>query len=46
LTEVRDGLIRDGFIVAPLGATEYDKYIRARMQDIQKVAREARIKVD
>jgi tripartite-type tricarboxylate transporter receptor subunit TctC len=46
LPEVRDGLVRDGFIVAPLGAAEYDKYIRARMQDIQKVAREARIKVD
>lgn len=46
MPEVRDRLVRDGFIVAPLGSVEYDKYIRARMEDIRKVAQAARIKVD
>lgn len=44
--EVRDGLVRDGFTVAPMGTAEYQQYVRARMQDIQRVAREANIKVD
>jgi tripartite-type tricarboxylate transporter receptor subunit TctC len=44
--EVRDGLVRDGFTVAPMGTAEYQQYVLARMQDIQRVAREANIKVD
>ncbi|MGZ8198597.1 MAG: Bug family tripartite tricarboxylate transporter substrate binding protein [Burkholderiales bacterium] len=44
--EVRDGLVRDGFTVAPMGTAEYQQYVRTRMQQIQKVAREANIKVD
>jgi tripartite-type tricarboxylate transporter receptor subunit TctC len=44
--DVRDGLVRDGFTVAPMGTAEYQQYVRTRMQDIQKVAREANIKVD
>jgi tripartite-type tricarboxylate transporter receptor subunit TctC len=44
--EVRDGLIRDGFIVQPLNTTEYQKAVRERMQQIEQVARAAKIKVD
>ena len=44
--EVRDGLVRDGFTVAPMGTAEYQQYVRTRMLEIQKVAREANIKVD
>jgi tripartite-type tricarboxylate transporter receptor subunit TctC len=44
--EVRDGLVRDGFVVAPLGSAEYEQAVRTRMQQIQKIARDAHIKVD
>jgi tripartite-type tricarboxylate transporter receptor subunit TctC len=44
--DVREGLIRDGFVVAPLGSSEYAGYVRERMQQIQRIAREAHIKVD
>ena len=44
--DVRDGLVRDGFTVAPMATAEYQQYVRNRMQDIQKIAREANIKVD
>jgi tripartite-type tricarboxylate transporter receptor subunit TctC len=46
LPEVRDGLVRDGFVVQPLRSAEYQDYMRMRMQQIQKIAREARVKVD
>jgi tripartite-type tricarboxylate transporter receptor subunit TctC len=46
LPEVRDGLVRDGFVVAPLGTSDYAQYVRTRMQQIEKVAREANVKVD
>jgi tripartite-type tricarboxylate transporter receptor subunit TctC len=44
--DVRDGLVRDGFTVAPMGTTEYRQYVRTRTQEIERVAREANIKVD
>jgi tripartite-type tricarboxylate transporter receptor subunit TctC len=46
IPDVRDGLIRDGFIVQPLNTAEYQKAVRVRMQQIADVAREAKIKVD
>ena len=46
LPEVREGLIRDGFVVAPVGTNEYQKIVRTRMEQIQRLAREAHIKVD
>jgi tripartite-type tricarboxylate transporter receptor subunit TctC len=46
IAEVRDGLVRDGFTVAPMATAEYQQYVRARMEEIRKVAREANIKVD
>ena len=46
LPEVRDGLVRDGFVVAPVGTQEYRKIVRARIDQIQKLAREAGIKVE
>jgi tripartite-type tricarboxylate transporter receptor subunit TctC len=46
LPEVREGLVRDGFVVSALGTAEYNKFVRARMQLIQKIAKEAHIKVE
>ncbi len=46
LPEVKAGLIKDGFIVSAVGTTEYNTYVRARMQAIQKIAKEAKIKVE
>jgi tripartite-type tricarboxylate transporter receptor subunit TctC len=46
LPEVRSGLERDGFIVAASGPAEYAAFVRTRMQQIEKIARNAKIKVD
>jgi tripartite-type tricarboxylate transporter receptor subunit TctC len=46
LPEVREGLVRDGFVVSALGTADYNKFVRARMQQIQKIAKEAHIKVE
>ena len=46
LPEVRAGLVRDGFIVAASGPAEYGVFVRTRMQQIEKIAREAGIKID
>ncbi len=39
-------MLRDGFVVAPLGPAEYEAYTRVKMQQIQKIARAAKIKLD
>ena len=46
LPEVREGLLRDGFAVSAAGPGEYAAFVRTRMQQIQKIAKEAKIKVD
>lgn len=46
LPEVKDGMLRDGFIVNPLGPAEYEAFLRAKFQQIQKIVRDANIKVD
>lgn len=46
LPEVQAGLIRDGFAVGAMGTAEYNSFVRARMQQIQKIAKEANIKVE
>jgi tripartite-type tricarboxylate transporter receptor subunit TctC len=46
LPEVKDGMLRDGFIVRPLGPAEFETFLRAKLQQIQKIVREANIKVD
>jgi hypothetical protein len=33
-------------VVVPLGTAEYQKVVRTRMDQIQRIAREANIKVD
>ena len=46
LPEVKDGMLRDGFVVAPIGLAEYDAFIRAKVQQIQTIAKAANIKLD
>jgi tripartite-type tricarboxylate transporter receptor subunit TctC len=46
LPEVKDGMLRDGFVVVPLGPAEYDAFVRAKVQEIQKIAKAANIKPD
>lgn len=46
LPEVRAGLINDGFVVSAAGTAEYSAMVRTRMQQIQKIAKDANIKVD
>ena len=46
LPEVRGGLERDGFLVAPTATTEYQAFVRARMKLIQKIASDAKLKVE
>ena len=46
LPEVRDGMLRDGYIVKPLGPAEFDAFLRAKLEQIQRIVREAKIKID
>jgi tripartite-type tricarboxylate transporter receptor subunit TctC len=46
LPEVRVGLERDGFLVVPTGPAEYQAFVRARMKLIQKIAADAKLKVE
>lgn len=46
LPEVKTGMLRDGFVVAPMGPAEYETFIRVKMQEIEKIARAAKIKLD
>src|SRR5262245_51484355 len=44
LPEVKNGMLRDGFIVAPLGPAEYAAFTRVKMEQIRKIAAAAKIK--
>jgi tripartite-type tricarboxylate transporter receptor subunit TctC len=46
LPEVKDGMARDGYIVNPLGPAEFEAFLRAKLQQIQKIVDEAKIKID
>lgn len=46
LPEVKEGMLRDGFVVAPIGLADYEAFMRAKVQQIQKIAKAANIKVD
>ena len=46
LPEVKEGMLRDGFVVSPIGLAEYEAFMRAKVQQIQKIARAAQIKLD
>lgn len=46
LPEVKDGMLRDGFVVAPIGLADYEAFMRAKVQQIQKIAKTAQIKLD
>jgi tripartite-type tricarboxylate transporter receptor subunit TctC len=44
--EMRDSLLRQGFSPAPLNAVECDVFIRAQVQKMQRLVREASIKLE
>jgi len=46
LPEVKDGMARDGYIVKPLGPAEFEAFLRIKLQQIQKIVNEAKIKID
>ncbi len=46
LPEVKDGMLKDGFVVAPMGPAEYDAFMRDKIQQIQTIAKAAKIKID
>ncbi len=46
LPEVKNGMLRDGFAVAPQGPAEYGAFTKVKMQQIERIARAARIKLD
>lgn len=46
LPEVKAGMLRDGFVVAPTGPGEYGAFIRAKFQQIQKIGKAANIRLD
>ena len=44
--EVSSSLVRDGYALAPLGPAEFEAVVRAKTQQIRKIVKEAKIKVD
>jgi tripartite-type tricarboxylate transporter receptor subunit TctC len=46
LSEVRESLLKQGILPAPLGPAEFDAYIRAELQKIQKIVRDSNIKLE
>lgn len=46
LPEVKDGMLRDGFVVAPMGPVEYEVFMCDKIQQIQRIAKAANIKLD
>jgi tripartite-type tricarboxylate transporter receptor subunit TctC len=46
LPEVKDGMLRDGFVVAPMGPAEYEAFMHDKIQQIRSIAKAANIKFD
>jgi tripartite-type tricarboxylate transporter receptor subunit TctC len=46
IPEVRSSLLRDGYALAPLGPAEFEAVVRAKTQQIQKIVRDAKVKID
>jgi tripartite-type tricarboxylate transporter receptor subunit TctC len=46
LPEVKPRLMQNGYEGAPAGASEYDAYCRAKIQQVKKIAGEAKIKLE
>ena len=46
IPEVRNSLFKQGISATPMGAAEYDALIRAEIPKIQKIVRDAGIKLD
>jgi tripartite-type tricarboxylate transporter receptor subunit TctC len=46
IPEVRESLFKQGIAAAPMGAAEYDALIRAEIPKIQKIVRDAGIKLE
>ena len=46
MPDVNAGMLRDGFVVAPLGPAEYDAFMRNKIREIQAIAKAAKIKLD
>lgn len=46
LAEVRDVISKGGLNAAPLGAAEFDAFLRAEMQRNEKIAREVNLRID
>jgi tripartite-type tricarboxylate transporter receptor subunit TctC len=46
LPDVKDGMARDGYLVKPLGPVEFEAFLREKLEQIQKIVREAKIKID
>ena len=46
LPEVKDGMQRDGYMVRPLGPADFEVFLRAKLQQIEKIVNEAKIRID
>ena len=44
--EVSGGMLRDGFAVIPLGAAEYQDFLRIKLQQIQSIGKATHVKLD
>ena len=39
-------MLRDGFVVSPIGLAEFDAFMRAKVKQIQMIAKAANLKTD
>lgn len=44
--DIKEGMARDGFVIAPMGPAEYSAFMKTKMQQIRKIAQAAQLKVE
>ena len=44
--DIKEGMARDGFVIAPMGPAEYSAFMKTKMQQIRKIAQAASLKVE
>ena len=46
LPEVSNGMLRDGFMVIAVGSAQYEEFLRAKLQQVQKLGKATNVKLD
>ena len=46
LPEVSNGMLKDGFMVIAVGSAQYEEFLRAKLQQVQKLGKATNVKLD